>query len=150
MVKARSERRRDARIRLGQRVVMRIVMACAISIVALCTATVQTAFGDPSPSPAATPAPNPTFRPIVFAASLNTVFLTQGASGPGLQPVEGPSFAAGGLAAPVSPYDPLTGAPMVPGNVGQNQISLTALWTARAYHGGADLSAESLFSDRTN
>jgi hypothetical protein len=81
---------------------------------------------------------------------METLFLAQGASGPGLQPVEGPAFANGAPAAPVSPYDVFSGAPMVPGIVGQNQLTLDARYQVKGVDFGITFGAESLVGDRTN
>ena len=100
----------------------------------------------PSPSPLASSAPNR----WTFHSALETLFVSQGSYGPGLVPVEAPAFAKGAPAAPVSPYDVFSGAPLVPGNVGQNQFSVDAEYDAKRFDFDVALSAESLLGDRTN
>lgn len=84
------------------------------------------ANADASPSPQ--PSPSAVIGKIELAGELRTVLLSQGVAGPGLTPVEGPGFVDGAPAAPVSPYDPFSAAPLVPGNVAQAQVSLDATW----------------------
>jgi hypothetical protein len=98
----------------------------------------------------ATPAPSPSPRGVAVKGTLNLVYLTQGSSGPGLQPVEGPGFVQGAPAAPVTPYDLFSAAPMVPGNVQQDQLAIDALWRGRDASVGATLGIETLLGDRTN
>lgn len=66
-----------------------------------------------------------------------SLFLNERTGGPGTQPPQGDSFAAGGVESPLSPYDPFTSAPLVPGTVWQNQGVLDFSWRRR----GATLSA---------
>lgn len=99
------------------------------------------------------PSPQPTATPAVrfdIHGSLRTVLLSQGAGGPGLTPVEGPGFVNGSPAAPVSPYDPFSAAPLVPGNVAQEQVSLDASWSGRGFSLEALGGVEALAGDRTN
>ncbi|HLJ83355.1 MAG TPA: hypothetical protein VKT51_04145 [Candidatus Eremiobacteraceae bacterium] len=120
----------------------------AFAFVASClgAGSMGVALADPTPSPTPTLA---THR-ISVHSTIETLFLTQGASGPGLRPVEGPGFANGAPAAPVSPYDVFSGAPMVPGLVGQNQLTLTAAYRAKGVDFAITFGAESLVGDRTN
>lgn len=126
-----------------------ITSTAAILVVAL--AYSAQAAPTPTPAPSVSPAATAQPRGIELHGGLNAVFLSQGSSGPGLQPVEGPAFAQGAPAAPVSPYDAFSAAPMVPGNVQQNQVTIDALWHL---HGngsmGATMGFESLLGDRTN
>jgi hypothetical protein len=125
-----------------------VAIAVIASVFSLADVTRTVALADTS----ATPQPKPTApsHAITFHPSLATLFLSQSSYGPGLQPVEGPSFAAGAPAAPVSPYDPYSGAPLVPGNVGQNQLTLDLGYRLGKASFGVSLIAESLFGDRTN
>lgn len=76
--------------------------------------------------------------------------LSQGVAGPGLTPVEGPGFANGEPAAPVSPYDPFSAAPLVPGDVAQEQMSLDVSWHGRGFTADASGGVDALAGDRTN
>lgn len=100
----------------------------------------------PSPSPSSA-APS---HAITLHPSFTTLYLSQSSAGPGLRPVEGPSFAKGAPAAPASPYDAYSGAPLVPGNVGQNQVVFDLGYRFRSASVGISLIAESLFGDKTN
>ena len=106
------------------------------------------ALADSSPSPA--PTATIAAHTFIVHSTIETLFLTQGASGPGLRPVEGPGFANGAPAAPVSPYDVFSGAPMVPGLVGQNQLTLSTGYHAKSIDFNVSFGAESLVGDRTN
>lgn len=120
--------------------------AIALSASIVCAQTVARADGNPpTPNPSATAATG-----VKLNAQLESVFLTQGVAGPGLQPVEAGEFAAGGAAAPVSPYDLFSGAPLAPGNVEQEQLALDAQWRFGGYRADAVLGAESLVGDKTN
>jgi hypothetical protein len=124
------------------------VSACAIFAAVFTAGSAFAALADATPSP--TPTATPASHAIVVQSTMATLFLTQGASGPGLQPVEGQGFANGAPAAPVSPYDVFSGAPMVPGIVGQNQLTLDADYRAQGVDFGITFGAESLVGDRTN
>jgi hypothetical protein len=128
---------------------LRSVLLGAGAIVAIAMLCVRAADAETAAAPAASPSPSPTRHGLSLAAELNVVFFTQGASGPGLLPVEGPAFASGAPAAPISPYDLLSGAPMVPGNVQQDQFAMTASWDERSYRATVVLGAEALVGDRT-
>ena len=128
----------------GVSVARNAVSAVALALIVRHVAAAASAPPDPSPTPTATP------RGVQLQSTLNLLALTQAASGAGLRPVEGPTFAQGAPAAPVTPYDVFSGAPLVPGNVQQNQFLLDALWGARGVSVGIDLGVESLFGDRTD
>src|SRR5579863_8831343 len=124
---------------------VRFTLAAVASALAVGRAPIgASASAVPSPSP--TPAPHR----IELQSTLSLLALTQAVSGPGLTPVEGPAFSHGAPAAPVSPYDVFSGAPLVPGNVQQNQFALDAAWHASGIAVGIDLGVESLVGDRTN
>jgi hypothetical protein len=101
----------------------------------------------PSPSPLAAPAPTPTPKAtatprsgsITLAADAHVTFISQNTSGYGtLGLPEAPGFVAGiSPAAPNSPYDTFSGAPMTPGDAGES-----ALYFTPTYHGdGFNVSA---------
>lgn len=121
-------------------------MVSAFVFSSVCVAAARAALADPSPAPSATPAAGT----LQVGGELRTVVLSQGVAGPGLTPVEGPGFANGSPAAPVSPYDPFSAAPLVPGNVLQDQVSLGATWRGRGVTLRALGGVESLAGDKTN
>jgi hypothetical protein len=79
------------------------------------TAGAQTA---PAAAPSASPSPLPTTKPAsrfnlkieTYTSGTNNQFV-----GPGTQPIEGPTFAAGGVPGPGTPYDMFSGAPLATG-----------------------------------
>jgi hypothetical protein len=90
----------------------------------------------PAPSPAASAAPAATPRPgsITLDASAHITFVSQSTSGFGtLGLPEAPGFRAGtSPAAPLTPYDTFSGAPITPGTMGES-----ALYLVPTYHNGA-------------
>ncbi len=93
-----------------------MVVACGIPVVA----AAQAASPGPSTSPSASPSPSPTPGFSLHAQGAN-VFISQGASGPGLAPPEAAAFEAGVPLSPMSPYDWFTSAAETPGNAGMLQ-----------------------------
>ena len=88
----------------------------------------------PSASPSASPAPTPRPGTVSVAADATITFISQNTSGFGqLGLPEGPAFIAGASpAAPLTPYDTFSSAPMTPGDVGE-----TALYFTPTYFGSA-------------
>jgi hypothetical protein len=134
-----------------------IVVACAL----LGQARASVAQVGPAPSaaatasPAASPAPSatPTQQPVGtlhLAVDAHTTFVTQTTNGPGTNPPEGPSFAAGSPAAPLSPYDTFSSAPMTPGNASESALYLTPTYAARAFTVSARLGLGYVFGSTTN
>ncbi|HXW76025.1 MAG TPA: hypothetical protein VEJ20_01295, partial [Candidatus Eremiobacteraceae bacterium] len=111
----------------------------AITLLVLCALATDGAAAlaaqDGAAAPVASPAPASTPRPpaVEIRGDLSLVYLTQAVAGPGLAPSDGTSFANGGPAAPMSPYDFFTSAPMSPGEVQQNQASLDGVWHAPGF-----------------
>jgi hypothetical protein len=124
--------------------ILLVLFAAAVSVIG--RPLEANAEASPSPQPSQTPA----IGRVDLGGELRTVLLSQGVSGPGLTPVEGPSFVNGAPAAPVSPYDPFSAAPLVPGNVAQDQVSLDASWHGPGVTVAAVGGVESLVGDRTN
>jgi hypothetical protein len=87
----------------------------------------------------ATPSPRPTGLQIRFEA--HSTFVTQTTNGPGTQPPEGAGFAAGSPASPLTPYDTLSGSPLLPGNAGEAGMRLTPTLYARGWDLGLVLDA---------
>jgi hypothetical protein len=126
-------------------VLTRWLPALVFAAVTACLAVPAAAQSSPSPSPApaATPAPTPTptARPgtVTVAANAHVTFISQNTNGYGqLGLPEAPNFANGtSPAAPLTPYDTFSGAPMTPGNAGES-----ALYVTPTYHGSTlDVSA---------
>jgi hypothetical protein len=93
----------------------------------------------PSAAPGASPAPAPRPGTVTVAADAHVMFISQNTNGYGqLGLPEAPNFMNGSSpAAPNSPYDTFSGAPMTPGNTGES-----ALYVTPTYHGSAfDVSA---------
>jgi hypothetical protein len=86
----------------------------------------------PSASPGASPAPTPRPGTVTIAADAHFTFISQSTNGYGqLGLPEAPNFINGtSPAAPNSPYDTFSGAPMVPGNTGESAVYVTP-----TYHG---------------
>jgi hypothetical protein len=84
----------------------------------------------PSPSPSASPTPPP--GSITLAGEAHATFVSQNTSGFGTRGLpEAPGFVAGtSPAAPISPYDTFSSAPMTPGDAAESLLTLTP-----TYHG---------------
>ncbi len=93
----------------------------------------------PSPAPSASPTASPRLGSVTLDASAHVTFVSQSTSGFGTRGLpEAPGFVSGASpAAPLTPYDTFSGAPMIPGNAGES-----ALYFTPTYQGGAvDVSA---------
>jgi hypothetical protein len=88
----------------------------------------------PSAAPSASPAPTPRPGTVTVAADAHVMFISQSTNGFGVLGLpEAPDFANGtSAAAPNTPYDTFSGAPMMPGNTGES-----ALYVTPTYHGNA-------------
>ncbi|HVA27776.1 MAG TPA: hypothetical protein VNF68_06320 [Candidatus Baltobacteraceae bacterium] len=77
----------------------------------------------------ATPTPSPSPSPhVVLTISGSNVLVDQATSGIGQVPPEGAGYAGGQPAAPLSPYDWFSTAPLLPGVTGQIQYAVTGSW----------------------
>jgi hypothetical protein len=129
------------------------VLYCAcIAVVAYAAPAAAQTFPAPAPIPAPSaaspapgaspsPSPSPTARAgsVTLAADAHVTVISQNTSGYGVLGLpEAPMFSAGtSPAAPNSPYDTFSGAPMTPGNAAES-----ALYFTPTYHGSAlDVSA---------
>ncbi len=109
-----------------------------------------TATGPPSaasPGPAATPAPpgpEPSASPAPPPGSVrlhleaHSTFISDGTSGPGTAPAEGPGFAAGSPVSPLTPYDTFSSAPLVPGNAAESELRLEPAYFGSAFDATLD------------
>jgi len=115
---------------------MRWLPALMLAAATACLAEPADAQSGPSPAPSATPSPAPaaTARPgsVTFAAEAHVTFISQNTNGYGtLGLPEAPNFVNGtSPAAPLTPYDTFSGAPMTPGNAAES-----ALYVTPTYHG---------------
>lgn len=125
------------------------MLALSLLVLAIAMMRPVVVVADVAPSPKPSPSASPGGK-IGLRGILRTVLLSQGVAGPGLTPVDGPGFVNGAPAAPVSPYDPFSAAPLVPGNVAQDQVSLDASWHRRGFTLEAIGGVEALDGDRTN
>ncbi len=107
-------------------------------LVPLCLWPAAAAAADPA-VPQSSPAPAP--GTFVLHLDQQTIFIDQATSGPGVMPPEGPSFAAGAPAAPQTPYDTFSSAPMTPGVTGVGQLFLSPAYAGRRFHAGATFGA---------
>lgn len=95
-----------------------VVLLLATGLPTLVRAQNATPAPSGSPSPSPSPSPTPGFSLHVQGAN---IFISAGASGPGLAPPEAPAFEAGLPLSPMSPYDWFTSAAETPGNAGMLQ-----------------------------
>jgi hypothetical protein len=77
-------------------------------------------------------------------------FVSQSASGPGTQPIEGPGFAAGAPLAPLTPYDTFSSGPTVPGNAGESALVVTPTYYGRAFDASLTFGAQLVTGSITN
>lgn len=124
----------------------RVGVLVALGLLAVARADAQ-AQSVPSPAASATPGPG-TF---VLRFDGHTTFITQTTSGPGTQTVEAAGFATGSPLSPLTPYDTLTSAPLVPGNTGTATLHLRAEYRSRrAFDFAATLGAGYVDGSVTN
>ena len=99
----------------------------AAAMVYLAVPATAQIFPPPAPSPTSSPAPTPRPGTIAVAADAHFTFISQSTSGFGtLGFPEAANFVNGtSAAAPNSPYDTFSGAPMVPGNASENALYVT-------------------------
>lgn len=97
----------------------------ALVAVMTCTLFASPALADPAASPSPSSSPTPGYS---LSISGSNVFVTQGASGPGLQPAEAPYFENGLPLSPATPYDWFSSAPTTPGTATQFQYLFTPSW----------------------
>lgn len=103
--------------------------------------------------PASLPAPSPSPSPAngFSVHGLGTsVFFDQATDGPGASPPEGPGFANGNPAAPMSPYDWFAGTPEIPGVSGQLQYAFDLGFRARRLQANATVLVSGFDGSITN
>ncbi len=150
------------RLHLGLAVAAGFIVACALPVAA------QTAVPSPSPapSPSASPvttgpgpapvvsaSPSPSAQPVGtvhLGVDAHTTFISQSTNGPGTNPPQGPAFIAGSPAAPLSPYDTFSSAPMTPGNASESALYLTPTYATRALTISAQFGLGYVFGSITN
>jgi len=77
-------------------------------------------------------------------------FISQGETGPGQAPREGPGFAAGSPLSPLTPYDTFSSAPMIPGNAGESAVFVTPTYFGHGFDASATLAAQYVDGSVTN
>jgi hypothetical protein len=87
---------------------------------------------------------------VRFALDAHTTFISQSTNGSGTNPPEGAAFIAGSPAAPLSPYDTFSSAPMTPGNASESALFLTPTYTARGFTASVRLGIAGVFGSITN
>jgi hypothetical protein len=107
----------------------------------------------PSPTPSASPAA-PTPRPgsVSVAAAAHVTFISQNTNGYGqLGLPEAPNFINGtSPAAPISPYDTFSGAPMTPGDTGESALYVTPTYYGSAFDVSATFGLGYVTGSKTN
>jgi hypothetical protein len=101
-----------------------------------------------SPSPRATPAQ--AVGTVHVAVDAHTTFISQSTNGAGTNPPEGPAFIAGSPAAPLSPYDTFSSAPMTPGNADESALYVTPTYAGKAFTASARFGIGDVFGSVTN
>ena len=102
----------------------------------------------PAPAPSSTPSPAP--GSIRTQVDAHLTFISQGESGPGQIPPEGPGFAAGSPLSPLTPYETFSSAPMIPGNAGESAILVMPTYYGRAFDASATFAAQLVEGSVTN
>ena len=106
----------------------------------------------PSSSPSAA-MPAPSQQPagtVRIGVDAHTTFITQSTNGPGTNPPEGATFVMGSPAAPNSPYDTFSSAPMTPGNASESAFYLTPSYAGNALTGSVRLGIGYIFGSITD
>ncbi len=126
--------------------------AAAQSVAPPSPAPSASAAASASPSPSATPSTAPTQPPgtLRLALDAHTTFISQSTQGNGIDPPEGPAFIAGSPAAPLTPYDTFSSAPMTPGNASESALYLTPTYATKGMTLSARLGVGYVFGSVTN
>jgi len=106
-----------------------------------------TALPTPEPSPSTLPQAIGTVR---WSLDAHTTYVSQNTNGPGTNPPEGPAFIMGSPAAPLSPYDTFSSAPMEPGNASESALYVTPTYAAKAFTASAQFGIGYVFGSMTN
>lgn len=126
----------------------------AAAAVAVLWALVSGSLGAQTVAPAPAPSASPTAAPgsVTFAGDAHVTFVSQTTRGFGrLGLPEAPGFVAGvSPAAPISPYDTFSSAPMVPGNAAESALYLTPTYHGRALDVSATLGLGTVNGSTTN
>src|ERR1700691_1343130 len=106
----------------------------------------------PSPAPSASPSASPRPATVSIAAAAHVTFISQNTNGYGqLGLPEAPNFINGtSPAAPISPYDTFSGAPMTPGDAGESALYVTPTYYGRAFDVSATFGLGYVTGSKTN
>jgi hypothetical protein len=126
------------------------IMTAVIVMLGLTTAVPARAQVMPSPSPSPSAAPMQPAGTLRFAFDAHTTFISQSTNGAGTNPPEGPAFIAGSPAAPLSPYDTFSSAPMTPGNASESALYVTPTYATNAFTASARIGVADVFGSITN
>jgi hypothetical protein len=99
--------------------------------------------------PTTSPSPFPTPR-VTLSINGSNVFINQTTGGPGTTPLEASEFAHGSPISPMSPYDWLTSAPVLPGVTGIAQYEITGTYHFTGFDLAATIGLGGLTGSTTN
>jgi hypothetical protein len=152
----------------GRHIVTGLVRSVCVRLIGMATAAAlvggaaaanaQSASTAPSPAPSASAAASPSPRAtpaqavgtVHVAVDAHTTFISQSTNGAGTNPPEGPAFIAGSPAAPLSPYDTFSSAPMTPGNADESALYVTPTYAGKAFTASARFGIGDVFGSVTN
>src|SRR5690348_3293285 len=100
---------------------------------------------EPAPSPSPLPTPH-----VTLTVKGSNVFIDQATGGPGTTPPEASQFAHGSPISPMSPYDWLSSAPVIPGVAGIAQYEITGTYHGSGFDAAATIGLGGLTGSTTN
>jgi hypothetical protein len=100
---------------------------------------------EPAPSPSPLPTPH-----VALTVKGSNVFIDQATGGPGTTPPEASEFAHGSPISPMSPYDWLSSAPVIPGVAGIAQYEITGTYHSSGFDAAATIGLGGLTGSTTN
>lgn len=122
--------------------IVRVMRGVAIGVALVAVAASRPACAQifpppapPSPAPSATPTAAPRSGTITVEAAAHLTFVSQATNGFGIRGFpEAAGFVAGtSPAAPLTPYDTFSSAPMMPGNMAESALYVTPTYHARGF-----------------